>query len=215
MSRAESHREPYLSPDAGHRLILASASPRRRELLQQIQLPFDVHPADIDETRRSGETPKEYVQRLAGEKAMAVAQRHPGGWVLAADTTVVLRNQLLNKPKSLDEARAMLVGLAGQTHFVHTGIAVTRGDRLDVHLESTAVTFTAIDGAELETYLQSGDSLDKAGGYGIQGFAARWVSRIDGDYFNVVGLPLAATVALLRHIGAPTLGTSLSTSRFR
>ncbi len=183
-------------------LILASGSPRRRDLLTQIAVPHTVLAADIDESHRPGEDPVVYVGRLALEKAQAVARLRPEATVLGADTTVTLDGALLNKPADLPEAAAMLRSLAGRTHTVHTGIAVVRAGRAWGHVESTGVRFTSIPEAELAQYLASGDSLDKAGAYGIQGFAARWVAGIQGDFFNVVGLPLAATVDLLREAGA-------------
>ena len=184
-------------------LILASASPRRRDLLTQIGVAHTVYPAHIDETRRPGEAPTEYVRRLAIEKARAVWKLHPDDVVFAADTTVVLDEEVLNKPASRAEAERMLRALAGRTHVVHTGIALAAAGAEFAHVETTAVTFTPIPDAELLAYLDTGDSLDKAGAYGIQGYAARWIARIEGDFFNVVGLPLAATVRLLRGAQEP------------
>ncbi len=179
-------------------LILASASPRRRDLLSQIGIAHEVRPAHIDETRRPGEPPTAYVQRLAREKAAAVYALFPEKTVLAADTTVVLGDAVLNKPRDRAEAEGMLRALAARMHHVHTGIAVMHGKVFLAHVETTAVQMTAIPEEELQAYLASGDPLDKAGAYGIQGYAARWVARVEGDYSNVVGLPLAATVRLLR-----------------
>ena len=183
-------------------IILASASPRRRELLAQVAIPHTVHPAHIDETRHPGEDPLAYVRRLALEKARAIAALHPEATVLAADTTVVFRGEVLNKPEDLADAERMLRALADGTHHVHTGLAVVHGAATHSHVESTAVTFTSIPGDELADYLATKDSLDKAGAYGIQGYAARWAARVEGDFFNVVGLPLASTVRLLRLAGA-------------
>lgn len=179
------------------RLILASQSPRRRELLTQAGYTFDVLPADIDETRHPGEPPTDYVQRLALEKARALHALHPHATVLGADTTVVLHGEVLNKPTSLADAERMLRALSGNTHHVHTGIAVVSPTAQRQHLETTSVYFTPIPEPDLAHYLTTGDSLDKAGAYGIQGYAARWIHRIEGDYFNVMGLPIAATVKLL------------------
>lgn len=161
-----------------------------------------VEPAHIDETRTPGEEPVSYVQRLALGKALVLAERHPGATVLGADTTVALEGEALEKPTDRADAERMLRMLAGRTHQVHTGIAVVRDGTAYSHVESTAVTFTSIADDELQTYLATGDSLDKAGAYGIQGYAARWISRVEGDFFNVVGLPLAATMALLRRASA-------------
>jgi septum formation protein len=185
-------------------LILASSSPRRRELLTLAGVRFDVLPADIDETRRTGESPTDYVQRLAVEKAQAILARHPHATVLGADTTVVLNGEVLNKPKDLAEAESMLRALSGTSHQVHTGIAVVSANGQRQHIETTNVFFSAIPETELASYLATGDSLDKAGAYGIQGYAARWIPRIEGDYFNVMGLPIAATVRLLQGVPPPT-----------
>jgi septum formation protein len=183
------------------RLILASASPRRRELLAQIGLRFEVLPAHIDETRRPSENPAAYVQRLALEKAIAIHKRHPQAFVLGADTTVALDGEALNKPTSRTDAERMLRFLSGRTHQVQTGLALLSSISRRTHLETTAVTFSSIGGADLQYYLNTAEPYDKAGAYGIQGYAARWIPRIDGDYFNVMGLPLAATVLLLRELG--------------
>jgi septum formation protein len=179
------------------RLILASASPRRSELLAQAGYVFEVVPAHIDETRHANENPSAYVARLALEKAKAVHAQHPSATVLGADTTVVLNGEVLNKPADLAEAERMLRALSGKTHQVHTGIAVVSSSVERSHVETTNVIFAPIPEDELATYIATGDSLDKAGAYGIQGYAARWIPRIEGDYFNVMGLPVAATVRLL------------------
>ena len=206
------------------RLVLASASPRRRELLQQAGFAFELQVAGIDETRRTGESPADYVRRLALEKAQAVsAALTPGSEnpepgkpdflehpidpvdavdaaecvVLGADTTVVLAGEVLNKPADRAEAERMLRALAGRTHQVLTGVAVVCSQCVLTHVEATDVMFRELSEDELQTYLDSGDALDKAGAYGIQGYAARWIPRIEGDYFNVVGLPIAAVVKML------------------
>ncbi len=205
-------------------LILASGSPRRHDLLLQIGLPHLVHPADIDESCHPGEPPELYVRRLALEKARTIAALHRGATTLAADTTVVLDGVVLNKPVDRADAARTLLALAGRTHHVHTGIAVLSPEkgkppreqtREQTHVETTAVTFTAIPPADLQFYLATGDSLDKAGAYGIQGYAARWIARIEGDFFNVVGLPLVAVLRLLREAGlseAKISSTTPSTS---
>jgi septum formation protein len=182
------------------RLILASASPRRRELLTQAGFTFDVLAADIDESRHPYESAEDYVQRLAIEKARTIACLHPSSIVLGADTTVVLAGEILNKPKNLAEAEHMLRSLSGRAHVVHTAIALATATRLRSHVESTNVFFSDIPDAELAFYLGTNDSLDKAGAYGIQGYAARWIARIEGDFFNVMGLPIAATVRLLSEL---------------
>ena len=183
------------------RLILASASPRRRELLAQAGLSFAVVPAHIDESRRASESPTAYVERLAIEKANAVHSLHPDALVLGADTTVEINGHALEKPVDRTDAKRMLRALSGRTHHVHTGLALLSPHASRTHLETTSVTFREIDEAGLEHYLASTEPYDKAGAYGIQGYAARWIPRIEGDYFNVVGLPLAATVRLLRELG--------------
>jgi septum formation protein len=179
------------------RLILASASPRRRELLAQAGFRFEVIPAHIDESRREGEAARDYVQRLALEKAQLIAERFPEAVVLGVDTTVVLDGEILNKPADVEDARRMLLSLAGRGHEVLTGVAVVGEGRTISQVETTAVYFGEVGAVELEVYLASGDSLDKAGAYGIQGYAARWIPRIEGDFFNVMGLPIAAVVRML------------------
>jgi septum formation protein len=203
-------------PPQPFRLILASASPRRRELLTQAGFLFDIEAADIDETLRPNEHPAAYVSRLATEKAAAILARHspsvthpaahtPGALVvLGADTTVVCDDHILAKPADPADAARMLRLLSGRTHQVLTGLAVARFGQTTgtAHtisvVESTDVTFSPIPELELAAYIATAEPLDKAGAYGIQGYAARWVPRIDGCYFNVMGLPIARTVALLR-----------------
>jgi septum formation protein len=180
------------------KLILASQSPRRRELLTLAGFSFDVVPADIDESRHEHEGAAAYVQRLALEKARVIAARFPQAVVLGADTTVALDGDVLNKPVDVNDARRMLHSLAGRSHEVHTGVAVVAGASERSHVETTRVMFGDVREEELDVYLASGEPMDKAGAYGIQGFAARWIPRIEGDYFNVMGLPIAATVKLLR-----------------
>lgn len=182
------------------RLILASSSPRRRELLTQVGVTFDVMPAHIDETRRASEDPTKYVQRLALEKAQAIYALHLDAFVLGADTTVELDGHALEKPRDRVDAEHILRALSRRVHHVHTGIALLSPYGQRTHLVTTSVTFDPIDEAELQHYLDSGEPYDKAGAYGIQGYAARWIPRIDGDYFNVMGLPLAATVRLLKEL---------------
>jgi len=182
------------------RLVLASGSPRRRELLAQAGFVFEVVAADIDETRRVGEAAVDYVQRLALEKAEVVVARFPDAMVIGADTTVVLDGEVMNKPVDAADAERMLRWLSGRTHQVYTGLAVVRGGVKVSGVERTDVVFREIEEEELAVYLASGDAMDKAGAYGIQGYAARWIPRIEGDYFNVVGLPLAAVVGMLGEV---------------
>ena len=182
-------------------LILASASPRRRDLLLQAGLSFEVEPADIPEDRLEGELAANYVSRIAEEKATAIFEKHRGDSgtvvVLGADTCVLLDGRILGKPGTRTEARGMLESLSGRTHQVLTGVAVVSEAGARVAVEVSQVTFDLIAPDEMEHYLESGEPFDKAGGYGIQGYAARWIPRIEGCYFNVVGLPIARTVSLL------------------
>jgi septum formation protein len=183
-------------------LILASSSPRRSELLRLAGLDFTVEPADIDERVQEGESPATYVQRLAMEKAQAIWERHAAEdredlMVLGADTTVVCEGAILGKPADQAEARSMLEKLAGRTHQVLTGIAVVSARGLFSEVDITQVFFDLISEQEMVQYLASGEPLDKAGAYGIQGYAARWIPRVEGCFFNVMGLPLARTMALL------------------
>lgn len=180
-------------------IVLASASPRRRELLSLLGLGFDVAPADVDETWRNGEPPAEHAERLAREKAEAV--RRPGAVTVAADTIVVVDGAILGKPADAAEARAMLARLAGRGHVVHTAIAVAYGARLASGVVSTRVWFRPLDAATIAAYVATGEPLDKAGAYGIQGYGAVLVDRIEGDYFTVMGLGLARLVDLLGEVG--------------
>ena len=183
------------------RLVLASRSPRRAELLIAAGIPFVVRVADIDETLRTGETPREYVIRLAEEKARAIRPAEDE-IVLAADTTVVLGNQILGKPEDSADATRMLTALAGGRHDVLTGVCLMRYDgRLARDVASTGVWFSAMTDEEIADYVASGEPLDKAGSYAIQGLASRWITRIDGSYSNVVGLPVALVYSLLQQSG--------------
>ena len=183
-------------------LVLASASPRRLDLLRLAGLEPIVRPADIDETPHPGEAPDRYVRRLAVAKARAVAGETGQSVVVAADTAVVLDGDLLGKPASAEDAAVMLRRLAGTTHHVSTGVAVVGIDSMvRGAVVTTAVTMTPLDDATVAAYVASGEPLDKAGGYGIQGGAAAFVSSINGSYTNVVGLPLAETLALLAQAG--------------
>ena len=189
------------------RLILASASPRRRDLLDQLGVRYSVEPADIDETPGPGEAPRDYVQRMAREKAAAVTRRQPGPAraVLAADTTVVLGENALGKPRDRADALAMLAALSGQTHAVLTGVCLcTAAGELECLVE-TEVDFVTLDREACEAYLATGEPWDKAGAYGIQGLGGAFVTAIRGSYSNVVGLPLAETRQLLRAAGIATL----------
>jgi septum formation protein len=181
-------------------IILASASPRRRELLTQIGINFTVITADIDETPLPGENPVKYTVRLAEAKALAVLAHQPQATVIGADTIVTIDGQLLGKPCNAADAERMLQLLQGRTHQVTTGIAVLTGDETRIGAETTDVTFADMDSATIRAYIATNEPLDKAGAYAIQGIAAQWIPRIEGDYSNVVGLPLARLTALLRDI---------------
>ena len=191
------------------RLVLASGSPRRADLLARLGLDPEVRPADVDETPRAGEPPGELVVRLARTKASAVAGDGPDlpddEVVLAADTVVVLDGAALGKPRDRDDAARMLSALSGRTHQVVTGLAACRGDVVEVEQVSTEVTFRALSDAEIAWYLSTGEPDDKAGAYGIQGAAAALVARVAGSDTNVMGLPLAETVVLLRRVGLDLL----------
>jgi septum formation protein len=192
-------------------LILASASPRRRELLTQTGLKFTVAPANLNEDLLPEEAAAAYVQRLAEEKAQAVWNTHRSSdtsddplIVLGADTCVVCDGQILGKPVNTPDARRMLELLSGRTHAVLTGLAAVTGKKIVRDVEVTQVTFNQLTDAEIAQYISSGEPLDKAGAYAIQGYAARWIPRIEGCYFNVVGLPIARTITLLAEAEAPT-----------
>ena len=183
-----------------HRLILASASPRRRELLAQAGFTFDVITADIPELRKPGEEPIRFVTRLAREKAEAVAGRHsspPDSIVLGADTIVLVDDEVLGKPNDAADAARMLRLLSGRTHQVITGVCLLRGRERQHAAEVTFVRFNTLSGQEIGDYIATGEPLDKAGAYAIQGRAGRWVPRIHGCYFNVVGLPLALVSSMI------------------
>lgn len=178
------------------KLVLASRSPRRAELLKAAGFEFTVRVADIDETPRNGEAPRAYVLRVAEEKARAVpADRDE--IVLAADTTVVLGNEIMGKPADAADAARMLRALAGNRHEVITAICIKQGHRVTCDIASTAVWFAPLSDAEIADYVASGEPMDKAGAYGIQGLASKFIVRIDGSYTNVVGLPVALTYRLI------------------
>jgi septum formation protein len=195
----------------GFRLVLASASPRRRELLAQAGYVFEIAAADVDESVRAGERAADYVRRLAEEKASVVFERYrdpthddetvmngaPGLIVLGADTTVVCDGEILGKPADAPDAMRMLRMLSGRVHEVLTGVAVATGGGVMSGVETTLVTFSEIAEDEMQSYYATAEPMDKAGAYGIQGYAARWIPRIEGDYFNVMGLPIARVVGMI------------------
>ena len=192
-------------------LILASGSPRRHELLTQAGLTFTAEAADLNEDLLPNEAAAAYVQRLAEEKAQAVWNAHRASdtaedplVVLGADTCVVVEGQILGKPADSADARRMLELLSGRTHAVLTGIAAITAKKTVRDLDITQVTFNVITDSEIGRYIASGEPLDKAGAYAIQGYAARWIPRIEGCYFNVVGLPIARTITLLAQAESDT-----------
>jgi septum formation protein len=180
-------------------LILASASPRRHELLVAAAIPHIVRPASIDETRQPGEPPQAYVLRIAAEKAQAVAAA-PDDIVLAADTTVCVDGQVLLKPATTLEASEMLRALSGRQHIVLTGIALRRSARLVTDVSETTVWFDPISEDEIAAYIATGEPMDKAGAYAIQGYASRFARRIEGCYHNVVGLPVSLVYRHLKSL---------------
>jgi septum formation protein len=194
-------------------IVLASASPRRQELLRNAGIAFTVQPADINETPLAGESPRDCAERLAREKALAVFQGRAGDCVLGADTIVVVDGAILGKPREADDAARMLRMLSGRTHAVITGVCVvnpvargqgsvaSKTDLLTAS-ETTLVTVCELSDKEIRDYVATGEPMDKAGGYAIQGIASRWIPRIEGDYSNVVGLPVALVYRMLRERGA-------------
>lgn len=197
-------------------IVLASASPRRQELLRNAGIPFTVQAANIAETPRAGEAPCALAERLAREKARAVSGQRPHEVVLGADTVVVVDRETLGKPRDENDAIRMLRLLSGRSHQVTTGVCLTgpwplpgeaekgwsRTEFEDIRSETTLVTMAAVSDEDIHSYITSGEPMDKAGAYAIQGFASRWISRIEGDYSNVVGLPVAMIYRMLRERGA-------------
>jgi septum formation protein len=184
------------------RLVLASASPRRAELLRAAGLPFEVLVTDVDESARPGEPPSSYVRRLAAQKSAAALAilKDPSVIVLGADTTVVVDDAILAKPADDADAAAMLRRMSGRAHQVLTGISLRRGAQEVGRVESTTVYFAKLSDADVAWYVGSGEGRDKAGAYAIQGLASRFIPRIEGSYSNVVGLPVTAVVDLLREL---------------
>lgn len=184
-------------------LVLASASPRRRELLSSMGIRMDVIPSHVEESEGGGGTPLELVERWAREKAEAVASAFRDSWVLAADTIVVLEGKIFGKPQNPEHAAAMLKDLSGKTHWVTSAFCLRHASRGLVHLASvsTAVHFRRLSGAEISAYVRTGECLDKAGAYGIQGLGTFLVRAIEGSYTNVVGLPLCETLECLMDHG--------------
>jgi len=182
-------------------LVLASASPRRQELLRNAGITFEMQPADIPENPLPGEAAKASAERLAREKALAVARYRPNDCVLGADTVVVVDGQLLGKPSDAADAARMLRMLSGREHQVITGVCLVVNGQPSVASETTVVNVGEITDKNIADYVASGEPMDKAGAYAIQGIASRWIPRIEGDYSNVVGLPVALVWRMLRQAG--------------
>jgi septum formation protein len=189
-------------------LVLASASPRRQELLRNAEIEFIVQPADVNEDLLPDEDPDAYVKRLARAKALAVwaslappIGQRSSTQVLGADTTVIVDQHILAKPTDVEDAKRMLRLLSGRTHLVSTGVCLIGEGVEDVRVETTRVTFEPLSDSDIEMYVAHGEPMDKAGAYAIQGIASRWISRIEGCYFNVVGLPVPLVWRMLRERG--------------
>jgi len=189
------------------KFILASASPRRRELLASIGLDFDIMPSHVPEVHEEGEVPEEYVARLSRDKADALSREHPARWVIAADTTVLLGDQLLEKPDDAAGAARMLATIAGRTHIVYTGVTLENREHQyrDTRVAESEVRMLPLSPAEIEWYVETGEPLDKAGAYAVQGKGAMFIDSIHGSYTNVVGLPLATLFQMLKKAGIDPL----------
>ena len=189
------------------RFVLASSSPRRRDLLGSIGAEFDVIPSHIPEERGEGETPEEYVARLSREKAHAVSVHHPDRWIIAADTTVALDDLVLEKPADAEDAKRMLAAIAGKTHVVYTGVTLTRSEPhyIDTHVATSEVRMLAMTSRDIAWYVETGEPLDKAGAYAAQGVGGMFIDSIHGSFTNVVGLPLALLFQMLRRAGIDPL----------
>jgi septum formation protein len=192
-------------------LVLASASPRRQELLRNAGIPFVARPTDIPETLNKDEAPRAFAERMAREKALAAFDQHSKDFVLGADTVVVVDSEILGKPRDNADAARMLRLLSGRTHQVITGVCLLArqpGENQkekpfqDVRSETTTVSMNALSEADIQSYISSDEPMDKAGAYAIQGRASRWISRIEGDYFNVVGLPVSLVYRMMQAHGA-------------
>jgi septum formation protein len=183
------------------RLVLASTSPRRRELLDAAGLAYDAHAVDVDERREANESPKAYAERLARLKAATGARQFPDRPVLGADTIVVVDDDVLGKPRDASDAARMLARLSGRSHEVLTGVALAHAGQVDSVVERTRVWFTRLSAADIRAYVASGEPLDKAGAYAIQGLASRFIPRIEGSYSNVVGLPVSTVAEMLKVLG--------------
>ncbi|MEO5742330.1 MAG: Maf family protein [Vicinamibacterales bacterium] len=192
------------------RLVLASASPRRADLLRAAGIPFEVFPVDIDEHFRMGEKPEHAVVRLAEAKATVAAASYPDAIVIGADTTVVIRGEALAKPTDAEDAARMLRLLSGRSHEVLTGVCLCGQGRRLLHVEPTRVRIAQLGESEIAWYVSTGEPFDKAGGYAAQGLASRFIEGIEGSYSNVVGLPISSVYELLKKLGCDILGVKKS-----
>lgn len=182
-------------------LILASSSPRRREILERLRIPFESHPADVDETPLKGEHAKAMVLRLAKDKAAKVAAEHPGRWVLASDTTVSLNGKPIGKPTDEADAKRTLKRLRGKKHQVYTGVCLQNDKKRYALTDTTDVVFRSMTGKEIDWYVKTGEPMGKAGSYAVQAIGGLFVKSVKGSYSNVMGLPSEKTVELLRQAG--------------
>ena len=192
-------------------IVLASSSPRRQELLKAVGVEFEVRPANIAEVQHAGEYPAAFAKRMARDKARVVHASAPDGVILGADTVVVVNDQVLGKPSGVDDAARMLRLLSDRQHFVITGVCLIGADSQgtdfeDVRSEKTLVQFTSLTDAEIRDYIATGEPMDKAGAYAIQGGASRWIAKIEGDHSNVVGLPVGLVLRMLQEHGVKISG---------
>lgn len=185
------------------RLILASSSPRRQDILNQLVTSFEIISSNVDESVDKNLPPEEIVMALAKRKASSIANTHQDAFIIGADTIVVFENQILGKPADSDEAKQMLTTLSGNTHSVYTGTCIINGRNEQIFFEKTDVTFWELAEEEIDRYIRTGEPLDKAGSYGIQGYGATLVKSIYGDFYSVVGLPIAKLYQTLKEMGFP------------
>jgi len=193
-----SSRQDAKAEAADAKLVLASSSPRRAELLRNAGIPFSICAVDVSEARRPQEWPEDYVRRVATEKAQAALARNPGRFVLGADTVVIVDGQTLGKPSDAQDASRMLHLLSAGSHLVTTGVCLLGSKVEDTRAETTTVSFSPLSDEEIAAYVATGEPMDKAGAYAIQGIASRWVTHLDGCYFNVMGLPVPLVYRMLQ-----------------
>jgi len=195
-------KRPKVKPETRNvKLVLASSSPRREELLRNARIAFTLCQVEVAEARRPQEWPEDYVRRVAGEKAKAALARHADKFVLAADTVVIVDGQVLGKPRDAQDASRMLHLLSAGSHLVTTGVCLLGPKVEDTRAETTTVSFSPLSDAEIAEYVATGEPMDKAGAYAIQGMASRWVTHLDGCYFNVMGLPVPLVYRMLQKHG--------------